>query len=71
MATIYTFLSLGTVLAMVDSNHDSWDAVQWARDARTMARDLRIPYAVTDRQGRPIVDRMPRSEELTAYLAAA
>ena len=71
MHTIYTYLSLAAALAMVDANHDSWDAVQWCRDARAMARDLAIPYSVTDRMGRPIVDRLPRSPELTAYLASS
>lgn len=71
MFSIFTFLSLATALATADTNHDAWDAVQWTRDARAMARDLAIPYAVHDRMGRPIVDRLPRSPELTAYLASS
>ena len=61
MPTTIQAVLLASLIATDDPHADSWGAVQWARDAAAMARDLAIPHAVTDIHGWPIVDALPPS----------
>lgn len=61
MIAILSALTTEQALYLYDEHADSWDAVQWSRDASATARDLAIPFSVHDREGRSIVDALPSS----------
>lgn len=51
--------TLIALLDRFDPNAANWESVEWAREMASVAADLGIPYAVTDREGRACVDAMP------------